>query len=78
MENTNKQDLYAFFPIWEEGKRDKVVKEIADVINRNSIENHSNTPDFILAEHAVKSLESFAATSQWREKWYDKELKIQT
>lgn len=51
-------------------------KELASLINRYSIENDSNTPDFILADYVVECLNSFANTSKTREKWYGKELKI--
>jgi len=47
--------------------REKVVREFADVINKNSLENRSNTPDFILAEYLVCCLESFDKTSRHRE-----------
>ena len=63
-------------PTLSEKKRDKLVREIADAINRVSAENCSNTPDFILAEYAVKCLENFAAISRRREQWYGKELII--
>lgn len=50
--------------------RNKLVREIAEVLNRNSAENGSNTPDFILAEHLVDCLDAFHAASRKREKWY--------
>jgi len=54
----------------------KVINELTDVINRNSLENDSNTPDFILAEYLYYCLESFNWASRRRETWYGKELKI--
>lgn len=40
-------------------KREKFLKEIAEVINRNSLEAHFNdTPDYILAEVAVEVMEN--------------------
>lgn len=56
------------------GNREELVREIASVLNRRSRENVSNTPDFILAEHMVQSLESFEATSRTREGWYGTSL----
>jgi len=50
---------------------------IAEVINRFSKENGSNTPDFILAEYMSNCLDAFNKTSRAREKWYGKELKIE-
>lgn len=45
-------------------KREKFLKEIAEVINRNSLEAHFNdTPDYILAEVAVEAMENFAEAS---------------
>lgn len=48
-------------------KREKFLKEIAEVINRNSLEAHFNdTPDYILAEVAVEAMENFAEASARR------------
>lgn len=49
---------------------------LAATINRHSIENQSNTPDFILAEFAEKALRLFADTSRARERWYGQSLSI--
>ena len=57
-------------------EKTEFTKEIADVINRHSKENGSNTPDFILANYLVMCLEAFDITSRLREKWYGKELTI--
>lgn len=44
------------------------MKEIAEVINRNSLEAHFNdTPDYILAKVAVVAMENFAEASARRE-----------
>jgi hypothetical protein len=45
-------------------------EEIANAINRNSAENGSNTPDFILARYLVDCLRAFDAAVSDREKWY--------
>ena len=34
-------------------------RDLSDLINSHSIEQHSNTPDFILARHMVNSLKAF-------------------
>lgn len=39
--------------------RKKVIKEFAEVINKNSLENESNTPDFILAEFLTYCLDCY-------------------
>lgn len=52
-------------------KRVKFLKEIAEVINRNSLEaNFNDTPDFILAKVAVEAMENFAVASKLRDNWH--------
>lgn len=52
-------------------KREKFLKEIAEVINRNSLEAHFNdTPDYILAKVAVEAMENFAEASARRNNWH--------
>lgn len=51
-------------------------RDIAEVINKHSRENESNTPDFILARYVVRALEAFEAASLHREKWFGRSLKI--
>lgn len=51
-------------------------QELRDLINRYSLENESNTPDFILAEFLIKCLEAFNEASNKREEWYGKKLTI--
>lgn len=58
-------------PIFE-----KLEKEFAEVINRNSIENWNNTPDFILAKYLIDCLKVFSDINRNREQWYGKALKI--
>jgi len=54
----------------EKNKKEKVIKEFQQIINSNSLENDSDTPDFILAECLVECLETFSNTTKKREKWY--------
>jgi hypothetical protein len=51
-------------------------KDLEAVINKHSMENGSNTPDFILAEYLAACLEAFDLTSRKREAWYGKALSI--
>lgn len=44
--------------------------DIKDVINRNSAENGSNTPDFILAEFLTGCLSAFDEAARARVEWY--------
>lgn len=45
-------------------------EEIADVLNRHSVENRSNSPDFILAQYLERCLEAFEEGITSRDKWY--------
>jgi hypothetical protein len=51
-------------------KRAKVLRELEQVINRNSLENESNTPDWILARMMLGTLEVFDAVTRERTRWY--------
>lgn len=45
-------------------------RELAQLINRHSAENLSNTPDFILADMLFDALLTFSRCVQDREKWW--------
>jgi len=45
-------------------------KEIEFVINKYSVENLSNTPDFILANYVQDCLYCFETATLARDKWY--------
>lgn len=44
--------------------------ELTDLLNRYSRENGSNTPDFLLAEFMLQSLDTFDLIVSKREAWY--------
>lgn len=44
--------------------------ELQDLINRHSMENGSDTPDFLLAEYLTRMLEVFDGIVSKRAKWY--------
>ncbi len=48
---------------------------IRHAINCTSAENESDTPDFILADYLMASLDAFDAATRTREKWYGRERK---
>lgn len=50
--------------------KDKFRIELIGVINRNCMENGSNTPDFILAEYLISCLDSYDKITYLRERWY--------
>ena len=49
---------------------EKFKKELEELINKNSMENESNTPDFILAEYLTECLLTFNETQKKRNNWY--------
>jgi len=50
-------------------------KELEEVINRYSMENASNTPDFILANYLLDCLNAFNQACQMRETWYGRDAR---
>ena len=54
---------------------DKFIKELETLINKYSMENDSNTPDFILAEYLSNCLRTFNSAIRIREKWYGRDNK---
>lgn len=56
--------------------RTEFEKELESLINRYSLENRSDTPDFILAEYLVNCLNAFDIASRSREAWYGVNVNI--
>ena len=50
--------------------RSQFEQEIAAVINRHSMENGSDTPDFILASYLADCLDAYNKAVQARTYWY--------
>ncbi len=44
-------------------------EEITNVINKHSMENRSNTPDFILAEYLLGCLHTYELAITRRDNW---------
>ena len=55
-------------------KPDTLLAKLESLINEESRENDSNTPDFILAKFLLDCLCSFELASNKREVWYGVEL----
>jgi hypothetical protein len=51
----------------------KFEQELSNLINYHSLENGSDTPDFMLAEYLTGCLEVYNKTLKAREKWYGRE-----
>ena len=45
-------------------------EELAALINKHSVENETDTPDFILAEYLSDCLDAFGNLMGKREAWY--------
>lgn len=50
-------------------------KKIENLINIHSLENGSDTPDFILAQYLIDCLKTFDTALQARENWYGRGIK---
>lgn len=50
--------------------------DIETAINKNSAENGSNTPDFLLAQYLLDCLAAFDIAVQRRERWYGRDASV--
>ena len=48
----------------------EIVRDIAHVVNKYSLEQESRTPDYILAEYMLKSLSDLNRLMRDRDYWY--------
>ena len=48
-------------------------KELGALINKHSMENESNTPDWLLAQYLISCLAAFTVATQQRETWYERD-----
>lgn len=53
-----------------EHKLDSFKKELAFLVNKYSLENQTDTPDYVIADYLVRCLRNWNTTYQEREKWY--------
>ena len=61
----------------EDEKRDEVIKDFAKVINYHSLENSSDTPDFIIATYLVSCLENLNGLIEAREMWDEQAVAVE-
>ena len=54
----------------EQEKLETIKRELAQVINRHSLENVCDTPDFVLAEVMLDALMGFGVATRKRDRWY--------
>ena len=45
-------------------------KELSELLNKHSMENFSNTPDFILAQFLLSCLAAWSNNVMERDRWY--------
>lgn len=50
-------------------------EELAQLINRYSMENGSNTPDYMLADYLIACLQALDGAVKSRDGWYGVELR---
>ena len=53
-------------------------KELTALINKHSVENESDTPDFILAEYLNNCLDAFGTAMNARDEWYKNDIPMKT
>lgn len=53
-----------------QAQNNNFIEELQNLLNRHSIENESDTPDWILAEYIKKILEAWNSSVLQRDKWY--------
>ena len=53
--------------------KDNFRKELEDLLNKHSMENESNTPDFILSDYLTRCLDAFDIAVQDRTHWYERD-----
>lgn len=51
--------------------RSEFERELSGLLNKYSLENKSNTPDFILARYMVKCLNAYNKAISKRDKWFN-------
>lgn len=49
-------------------------KELQELINKHCLENESDSPDFILAEYMLDTLDAYTDAVKKRENWYGRKL----
>lgn len=56
------------------GRTSKFRRDLAELLNANSMEAGSDTPDFVLAEFMADCLTAFDMATQARDVWYSKDV----
>ena len=48
----------------------RFINELTALLNKYSLENESDTPDFLLAQYVFHCLEIYATITKQRDKWF--------
>ena len=51
-------------------EKEKILRDLTDVINRNSMENGCDTPDYILAEYLYGQYEQYCKAIKSTASWH--------
>ena len=51
-------------------------RDLASLLNTHSCENESNTPDFVLAQYLILSLDAFDNAINMREAWFGRRANL--
>ena len=71
IDNNNESTLVRIVrPRRDENKTGDFRKELQHLLNRMSMENESDTPDFMLAEYLTDCLQAYERVIRRREIWY--------
>lgn len=57
-------------PKVESQKATTFKKELESLINKYSLENNSNTPDFMLADYLINCFDAYNKIKVWNDKWH--------
>lgn len=50
-------------------------KELAALLNKHSMDTETNTPDFILARHIIRDLDTYRETTSELQKWHGSNMR---
>lgn len=61
-------------PVDPEHRQERFRNDLQDLLNRHSMENGSNTPDYQLADYLITCLHALDETINRRESWYGRDV----
>lgn len=50
-------------------------KELASLLNKHNMDTETNTPDFILARHIIRDLDTYRETTTELQKWHGSNMR---